>query len=46
MLLTEDHITPFNTTQNFLFCSFTRHVNWEQMTVKIFIQQRISSHLP
>jgi SAM-dependent methyltransferase len=22
--LTEDHITPFNTTQNFLFCSFKR----------------------
>ncbi len=21
----EDHITPFNTTQNFLFCSFKRH---------------------
>lgn len=25
--LTEDHITPFNTKQNFLFCSFRRHVN-------------------
>jgi len=23
----EDHITPFKTTQNFLFCSFKRHVN-------------------
>lgn len=23
--LTEDHITPFDTTQNFLFCSFKRH---------------------
>ena len=23
--VTEDHITPFNTTQNFLFCSFKRH---------------------
>ena len=22
--VTEDHITPFNTTQNFLFCSFKR----------------------
>jgi len=22
--ITEDHITPFNTVQNFLFCSFTR----------------------
>ena len=22
--ITEDHITPFNTTQNFLFCSFKR----------------------
>jgi SAM-dependent methyltransferase len=25
--ITEDHITPFNTTQNFLFCGFTRHLN-------------------
>lgn len=25
--LTEDHITPFNTTQNFLFCSFKRQAN-------------------
>lgn len=25
--ITEDHITPFNTTQNFLFCSFRRHQN-------------------
>lgn len=25
--LTEDHITPFDTTQNFLFCSFKRHYN-------------------
>ncbi|MEP7263308.1 MAG: class I SAM-dependent methyltransferase [Bacteroidota bacterium] len=25
--VTEDHITPFNTTQNFLFCSFKRHDN-------------------
>lgn len=25
--LTEDHITPFNTTQNFLFCSFERQLN-------------------
>ena len=24
--LTEDHITPFNTTQNFLFCSFLRQL--------------------
>jgi 2-polyprenyl-3-methyl-5-hydroxy-6-metoxy-1,4-benzoquinol methylase len=23
--ITEDHTTPFNTTQNFLFCSFKRH---------------------
>ncbi|MCX6352853.1 MAG: class I SAM-dependent methyltransferase [Bacteroidetes bacterium] len=23
--ITEDHITPFNTTQNFLFCSFKRN---------------------
>jgi hypothetical protein len=23
----EDHTTPFNTTQNFLFCSFKRHTN-------------------
>jgi len=23
----EDHITPFNTTQNFLFCSFKRRVS-------------------
>lgn len=23
--VTEDHATPFNTTQNFLFCSFIRH---------------------
>jgi len=23
--ITEDHITPFNTRQNFLFCSFKRH---------------------
>ncbi len=22
--VTEDHITPFNTTQNYLFCSFKR----------------------
>jgi hypothetical protein len=22
--ITEDHITPFKTTQNFLFCSFKR----------------------
>ena len=25
--ITEDHITPFNTKQNFLFCSFKRHMN-------------------
>ena len=25
--VTEDHITPFDTTQNFLFCSFKRHQN-------------------
>ena len=25
--ITEDHITPFETTQNFLFCSFKRHAN-------------------
>ena len=25
--LTEDHITPFDTSQNFLFCSFKRHQN-------------------
>jgi SAM-dependent methyltransferase len=25
--ITEDHITPFNTTQNFLFCSFKRNLN-------------------
>jgi cyclopropane fatty-acyl-phospholipid synthase-like methyltransferase len=25
--VTEDHITPFNTTQNFLFCSFKRQLN-------------------
>jgi len=25
--VTEDHTTPFNTVQNFLFCSFKRHVN-------------------
>jgi trans-aconitate methyltransferase len=25
--VTEDHTTPFNTTQNFLFCSFKRIVN-------------------
>ena len=25
--VTEDHITPFNTTQNFLFCSFKRQQN-------------------
>lgn len=25
--ITEDHTTPFNTTQNFLFCSFKRHNN-------------------
>ena len=25
--ITEDHITPFNTTQNFLFCSFKRHLS-------------------
>lgn len=25
--VTEDHITPFNTTQNFLFCSFKKQVN-------------------
>ncbi len=24
---TEDHVTPFDTTQNFLFCSFKRHLN-------------------
>ncbi len=24
--ITEDHTTPFNTTQNFLFCSFKRNV--------------------
>ena len=24
---TEDHLTPFNTTQNFIFCSFKRHSN-------------------
>jgi cyclopropane fatty-acyl-phospholipid synthase-like methyltransferase len=23
--ITEDHVTPFKTTQNFLFCSFRRH---------------------
>ena len=25
--LTEDHLTPFGTTQNFLFCSFKRQLN-------------------
>lgn len=25
--ITEDHITPFDTRQNFLFCSFKRHWN-------------------
>lgn len=25
--ITEDHVTPFETTQNFLFCSFKRHLN-------------------
>jgi 2-polyprenyl-3-methyl-5-hydroxy-6-metoxy-1,4-benzoquinol methylase len=25
--VTEDHRTPFDTTQNFLFCSFKKHVN-------------------
>jgi SAM-dependent methyltransferase len=25
--ITEDHITPFDTAQNFLFCSFKRHLN-------------------
>jgi len=25
--ITEDHITPFHTRQNFLFCSFRRHSN-------------------
>jgi len=25
--VTEDHLTPFNTTQNFLFCSFKRESN-------------------
>jgi purine-nucleoside phosphorylase len=25
--ITEDHVTPFDTTQNFLFCSFKRHPN-------------------
>lgn len=25
--ITEDHITPFDTTQNFLFCSFKRHID-------------------
>ncbi len=25
--ITEDHITPFKTIQNFLFCSFKRHLN-------------------
>lgn len=25
--VTEDHTTPFNTTQNFLFCSFKRQIN-------------------
>lgn len=25
--ITEDHITPFATIQNFLFCSFKRHLN-------------------
>lgn len=25
--VTEDHTTPFNTTQNFLFCSFKRQAN-------------------
>jgi len=25
--ITEDHTTPFGTTQNFLFCSFKRHPN-------------------
>lgn len=25
--ITENHVTPFATTQNFLFCSFKRHLN-------------------
>jgi SAM-dependent methyltransferase len=25
--VTEDHVTPFDTTQNFLFCSFKRQLN-------------------
>jgi len=27
--ITEDHTTPFGTEQNFLFCSFKRHLNYE-----------------
>jgi len=27
MCVTEDHLTPFDTKQNFLFCSFKRHLN-------------------
>ncbi|MFZ1369491.1 MAG: class I SAM-dependent methyltransferase [Ferruginibacter sp.] len=30
--ITEDHQTPFNTTQNFLFCSFKRHLKYNTTT--------------
>jgi SAM-dependent methyltransferase len=31
--VTEDHVTPFGTKQNFLFCSFRRHLNWGRTRV-------------
>ncbi len=31
--INEDHITPFNTTQHFLFCSFKRHAAGQQETL-------------
>lgn len=31
--VTEDHVTPFATTQNFLFCSFKRHLNFVNVDV-------------
>ena len=33
--ITEDHITPFKTKQNFLFCSFRRHLS---ESIRILIQ--------
>jgi len=34
--ITEDHVTPFNTNQNFLFCSFKRHLKFSSPCLSLY----------